>query len=187
MSRLPISPKDRWEVFQRDNFTCQYCGAKGQDVQLHVDHVVSVADGGSNEPENLKTACVPCNSGKGARSLYHLGEFFRLVAARDYEAAPEELAVQAAAKFRGSDLDWIEHLLRGVRIEVALYHFDQARDWKHLVESLCRASMLEHYEERFAQERDQWERYEKAVWLRLSRQWLKPESDAVTSAPAEVN
>jgi cytochrome c553 len=58
-------------VFARDGFACRYCGVRaGQDgVQLHVDHVVSVADGGDNSIDNLLAACQRCNGGKGARSL----------------------------------------------------------------------------------------------------------------------
>lgn len=61
----------RWHVFARDGFTCRYCGARaGQDgVELAVDHVVSVKEGGDNHPDNLVTACRRCNSGKSSRSL----------------------------------------------------------------------------------------------------------------------
>ena len=67
--RKPIPKKMRFEVFKRDGFTCQYCGAKPPDVVLHVDHIVPVADGGGNEMDNLVTACQECNLGKGARLL----------------------------------------------------------------------------------------------------------------------
>jgi 5-methylcytosine-specific restriction endonuclease McrA len=33
-------------------------------VELHVDHVIPVSLGGTNEPWNLVAACVPCNLGK---------------------------------------------------------------------------------------------------------------------------
>lgn len=58
-------------VFNRDDFTCQYCGARG--VKLECDHMVPVADGGSNDPSNLKTACFRCNRSKGSRSLEQWG------------------------------------------------------------------------------------------------------------------
>ncbi len=69
--RKSIGASLRWHVFARDGFTCRYCGMMaGHDgVELAVDHVVSVADGGSNNPDNLVTACRKCNGGKGARSL----------------------------------------------------------------------------------------------------------------------
>jgi hypothetical protein len=67
--RKPISKGLRFEVFKRDDFTCQYCGAHPPEVVLHVDHITPVKLGGSNDIENLLTACAPCNLGKSARPL----------------------------------------------------------------------------------------------------------------------
>jgi len=67
--RKALSKKTRFDVFKRDFFTCQYCGAHPPGILLHVDHVVAVANGGSNSIDNLVTSCEPCNAGKGARSL----------------------------------------------------------------------------------------------------------------------
>lgn len=69
MSRVAMSKKLRFEVFKRDKFTCQYCGAKAPDVVLNADHIHPVAEGGTNDILNLVTACEPCNGGKGARLL----------------------------------------------------------------------------------------------------------------------
>lgn len=68
-TRQPISKKTRFEVFKRDGFTCQYCGAKAPEVVLHCDHIHPVAEGGTSEILNLITACAACNGGKGARKL----------------------------------------------------------------------------------------------------------------------
>jgi 5-methylcytosine-specific restriction endonuclease McrA len=64
-----VSPARRWAVFHRDNFACVYCGRKPPEVVLHADHKVSVKDGGTDEMDNLVTACDNCNAGKGAASL----------------------------------------------------------------------------------------------------------------------
>lgn len=56
----------RARIFERDNYTCIYCGSHG--VALECDHVVPVAQGGSNDDENLVTACRACNRAKGART-----------------------------------------------------------------------------------------------------------------------
>lgn len=69
MERKPLSKKTRFEVFKRDSFTCQYCGSKAPDVILEVDHIVPVAEGGTNDILNLITSCRNCNRGKGARTL----------------------------------------------------------------------------------------------------------------------
>lgn len=63
--RQKIGKQLRFEVFKRDGFTCQYCGAKAPDVVLNVDHVNPVAAGGTNDITNLVTSCVSCNLGKG--------------------------------------------------------------------------------------------------------------------------
>ena len=62
--RKAISVKLRFEVFKRDNFTCQYCGRKSPDVILHVDHIDPVKNGGDNNIINLITSCADCNFGK---------------------------------------------------------------------------------------------------------------------------
>jgi hypothetical protein len=69
MSRKAISKKLRFEVFKRDNFTCQYCGKAAPDVVLHIDHINPVAGGGDSDILNLITSCIDCNLGKGAREL----------------------------------------------------------------------------------------------------------------------
>ena len=64
-SRSPLSPKLRFDVFRRDKYACQYCGARSPDVELEVDHVLPVSHGGTNDMSNLKTSCFDCNKGKG--------------------------------------------------------------------------------------------------------------------------
>lgn len=67
--RRAIRLVDRFEVFKRDEFACQYCGRTPPGVLLQIDHVVAVAAGGDNTPDNLVTSCVECNIGKGAKEL----------------------------------------------------------------------------------------------------------------------
>lgn len=54
----------RFEVFKRDNFECQYCGAKPPKVPLEIDHIVPVSKNGKTTKDNLITACFDCNRGK---------------------------------------------------------------------------------------------------------------------------
>lgn len=67
--RKTISKKTRFEVFKRDNFTCQYCGKSAPDVVLEIDHINPVNNGGDNNIMNLITSCFDCNRGKGKRKL----------------------------------------------------------------------------------------------------------------------
>ncbi len=53
----------RFNVFLRDRFTCQYCGAKHD---LTFDHLVPRARGGMTKWENVVAACSPCNLRKGS-------------------------------------------------------------------------------------------------------------------------
>jgi len=69
MDRTPVSKKKRFDVFKRDSFTCQYCGATPPSVVLEVDHINPVSLGGKNSIDNLITACFSCNRGKSAGLL----------------------------------------------------------------------------------------------------------------------
>ena len=64
--RWPEVRLSRAEIFVRDDFTCQYCGARA--VELTVDHVVPRHLGGKRRWENLVTACRFCNFRKGSRT-----------------------------------------------------------------------------------------------------------------------
>ncbi len=67
--RKAISKKTRFEVFKRDNFTCQYCSAKPPKVPLEIDHLLPVCTKGTNHIDNLITACFDCNRGKAGNEL----------------------------------------------------------------------------------------------------------------------
>lgn len=63
-ARLGISRRVRFEILNRDRFTCLYCGRRAPHVQLEIDHVIPVTLGGATEAGNLATACYDCNQGK---------------------------------------------------------------------------------------------------------------------------
>lgn len=67
--RKALGKSVRFKVFNRDGFTCQYCGQQPPKVVLEVDHIVPVSSGGRDHLENLTTACFDCNRGKGAHGL----------------------------------------------------------------------------------------------------------------------
>ena len=66
---MAISKKLRFEVFKRDGFKCAYCGKTPPEVVLEVDHIDPKSKGGSNDINNLITACFACNRGKRNISL----------------------------------------------------------------------------------------------------------------------
>lgn len=68
VERGKLTPKLRYEVLLRDNFRCRACGASAETgAHLHIDHIVSIANGGRTVFENLQALCSPCNFGKGGR------------------------------------------------------------------------------------------------------------------------
>lgn len=67
--RRILRPKDRFDVFKRDGFQCQYCGRTPPEVVLVCDHIRPVSSGGTNDQINLVTSCEACNQGKAASKL----------------------------------------------------------------------------------------------------------------------
>lgn len=61
----------RFEVFNRDRYTCQYCGRETR--QLTLDHVIPRYRGGRHIWENVVSACVPCNRRKAGRTPREAG------------------------------------------------------------------------------------------------------------------
>jgi len=49
----------RYMIFKRDNYTCQLCGKRTED--LHCHHIKPVALGGKSTPDNLITLCSECH------------------------------------------------------------------------------------------------------------------------------
>ncbi len=76
-SRRRISPKMKRYILERDDYTCQICGISkdyldnlcpglGDYLLLEIDHIDSVANGGSGDDEdNLQVLCWRCNRKKG--------------------------------------------------------------------------------------------------------------------------
>jgi hypothetical protein len=68
-------------ILERNGFTCQHCGASAHDaddleptkkVRLHIDHIIPISQGGTNDPSNLRVLCSNCNQGKS--NVQSLGE-----------------------------------------------------------------------------------------------------------------
>jgi hypothetical protein len=54
----------RFEVWRRDQGKCVRCGSR---QKLEFDHIVPVAEGGSNSARNIELLCESCNRRKGSR------------------------------------------------------------------------------------------------------------------------
>jgi 5-methylcytosine-specific restriction endonuclease McrA len=63
----------RRNLFRRDRYTCQYCGAQPGRDELTIDHVVPRSRGGVSSWTNCVLACLGCNTAKGDRKLAECG------------------------------------------------------------------------------------------------------------------
>ena len=50
------------EIHKRDDWTCKCCGRVTTELEL--DHIVNVAQGGTDDESNLQSLCVPCHKKK---------------------------------------------------------------------------------------------------------------------------
>jgi 5-methylcytosine-specific restriction endonuclease McrA len=68
--RVPVNAVTfSWRnIYKRDRYTCQYCGAQPGSEELTLDHVVPRAQGGVSTWENCVLACVGCNKRKADRT-----------------------------------------------------------------------------------------------------------------------
>jgi DnaD/phage-associated family protein len=127
-----VSNSLRFEVFQRDKHTCQYCGRRAPEVELEVDHLIPVARGGTDVFENLIASCRECNSGKSAKLIE------RFTHGHTKESWREKIAEKRAEKLRERRAEienvtryWAEcrntHTVSGYD-EEAIYRFAETYD-----------------------------------------------------------
>lgn len=50
------------KIHLRDEWTCQCCGRVTQDLEL--DHIVNIAQGGTEDESNLQSLCIECHKVK---------------------------------------------------------------------------------------------------------------------------
>lgn len=54
----------RYKIMARDGFKCVLCGSTAKEAPLEIDHITAIVNGGTNNPDNLRTVCEACNVGK---------------------------------------------------------------------------------------------------------------------------
>ena len=91
-SRLakPLTGEEGLKILERDQYRCQYCGLDGltsfeNSLIMSVDFIQPPARRGKKEPENLVTACRPCNRIKGSRMFANFNEAKKYVLQRRAE------------------------------------------------------------------------------------------------------
>ena len=95
-------------LFARDKHVCAYCGGIFNNGQLSRDHIVPVSRGGQNSWMNCVTACIKCNTSKGARTPQEFGKELIYV---PYEPNHYENMI---LQNRNILIDQMEYLLGGV-------------------------------------------------------------------------
>ena len=64
-------------LFARDRYRCQYCGRHSAELKpreaLTRDHLIPISRGGTNEWNNVVTACSTCNARKGNHLAAEIG------------------------------------------------------------------------------------------------------------------
>ena len=80
-------------IFERDKFTCQYCGWDGSKnftewwiANLSIDHIKAVIHEGGGEDNNLVVSCHSCNLYKGSHKVETKEEAKEYVAKKRKEA-----------------------------------------------------------------------------------------------------
>jgi 5-methylcytosine-specific restriction endonuclease McrA len=64
---------NRQNLFERDDYCCQYCGQTHPAKELNLDHVIPRMHGGRTSWENVVTSCLRCNSRKANRLPHQAG------------------------------------------------------------------------------------------------------------------
>lgn len=59
--RRSDAPAKAQRIFDRSNGACHWCQKSLNPDHYHIDHVVAVRDGGSNDENNLVASCPDCN------------------------------------------------------------------------------------------------------------------------------
>lgn len=65
----------REEIFERDKYVCFYCGDKVNETNATLDHFIPQYKGGKHTKDNLKTACLICNSIKSGKTYDEAAPF----------------------------------------------------------------------------------------------------------------
>ena len=80
-------------IYERDKFTCQYCGLDASKnfetwwhANLNIDHIQPKSRGGTNDETNLVVACRACNLYKGSTPCRSLDEAKKVVSEKRAQA-----------------------------------------------------------------------------------------------------
>jgi 5-methylcytosine-specific restriction endonuclease McrA len=96
----------RRNIYARDRYECQYCGASPPLSELTYDHVIPRSLGGLTNWDNIVTCCIPCNRRKGGQLL----EFSDLRLRRQPRKPGWKPLVTITVTFRNPPESWRHYL-----------------------------------------------------------------------------
>jgi 5-methylcytosine-specific restriction endonuclease McrA len=103
----PLTSEEGRRILERDQYRCQYCGLDGMSnfensLNMTVDFVHPRAHKGKKAPENLVTACRPCNVIKARRVFGSFAEAKAYVLQRREELRKDWEAQKARLQGRSA-------------------------------------------------------------------------------------
>ena len=69
-----VRPRFKKKVYERDDYTCQFCGEQPGKEKLTIDHLIPVSKDGRDEITNYVTCCEECNQRKADMPLSEFAE-----------------------------------------------------------------------------------------------------------------
>ena len=102
-----IDREKKRRIFQRDEYTCRFCGHRGNANSLVVDHSRPVARQGTDHGNSTQTACWVCNALKGDMTSRGFEAWLRRTFGSRWHYAKYTAAARANGRVPHLD-DWLE-------------------------------------------------------------------------------
>lgn len=98
---------NRYNIYLRDDFTCQYCEEKFQTTDLTFDHMIPKYLGGVSSWDNIVTSCRTCNQKKGNKLCEEAGMFPKV---KPYEPSKYKLSKGLNSRYEDLHHSWEDFL-----------------------------------------------------------------------------